>query len=398
MTIDSNVLPPPPQPGFIARLKAAGPYGVGIQVAVLLAILGFAAFIVSNVIGNVARLNINVGFAFLSRPAGFEIAQSLIDYPQNATYFRAFLVAFLNTTLMAVVSIIFATILGFFVSMARLWTNPLLSLLAQFYIEIVRNVPLLLQLFFWYFAVLGHLPAPRQSLHLGETVYLNNRGLFFPAPLAGEGFPVFAIAAVILIAAAIFLFVSAHRFRVRTGHASRGRWTAGFVCLLALMIASVVRDPVTWSIPVLKGFNLGGGMSVIPEFVALAVGMSVYGSAFVAELIRGGVETVGRGQTEAGQALGLSRWRIYSKIVVPQALRAIIPPLTGQYITLLKNSSLASAIGYPDLMLIFAGTALNQTGQPLEIMGITMASYLSLCLIVATLGNIINRRMQLVER
>ena len=197
---------------------------------------------------------------------------------------------------------------------------------------------------------------------------------------------------------AIVMFVLAQRFRVRTGQASRGRWTTGFVCLAALLVASAVLNPVTWDVPALKGFNLGGGMSVIPEFVALAVGMSVYGSAFVAELIRGGVETVGRGQTEAGQALGLSRWRIYRKIVIPQALRAIIPPLTGQYITLLKNSSLASAIGYPDLMLIFAGTALNQTGQPLEIMGMTMASYLFLCLLTAFVGNIVNRRMQLVER
>jgi general L-amino acid transport system permease protein len=398
MTVICSALPPPPQPGVLARLKASGPHSLAIQVIVLLALAGSIAFVVGNVVGNVARLNLNVGFAFLSRPAGFEIAQSLIDYPHNATYFRAFLAAFLNTALMAVVSIVFATVLGFLVSMARLGSNPLLSLLAQFYIETVRNVPLLLQLFFWYFAVLGHLPAPRQSLSAYGMFFLNNRGLFFPSPVAQASFPAFAAIASVLIGAAIIAFILARRFRIRTGLTSRIRWSVGLGCLAVPVVMFIASDPLGWSIPKLSGFNIGGGVSVIPEFVALAIGMSIYGSAFIAELIRGGVETVGRGQTEAGLSLGLSRWRVYSKIVIPQALRAIVPPLTGQYITLLKNTSLASAIGYPDLMLIFAGTALNQTGQPLEIMGITMASYLLLCLATATIGNIVNRRMQLVER
>ncbi|WP_324617431.1 amino acid ABC transporter permease [Microvirga alba] len=375
------------------------PRAVAVQTILLLALAGFVVFLATNLVGNIARLNLHVGFNFLARPAGFEIAQTPIAYPEGATYFRAFLVALINTILIAVVSILLSTVLGFIVALARLSTNPLLALLAQFYIETIRNVPLLLQLFFWYFAVLGPLPLPRQSLTAFGLVFLNKRGLSVPTPVAEPSFPVFITCTALFLTVAIVFFTSARRYRVKTGQTSRNRWVAGFVFLCAPGLMTIVAGtPVTWDVPRLNGFNLSGGTTIIPEFVAMAIGMSVYGSAFIAELIRGGFASVSHGQTEAGLALGLSRSKIYSKIVIPQALRTIVPPLAGQYITLLKNSSLASAIGYPDLMLIFAGTALNQTGQPLEVMAMTMASYLLLCLITAGIGNVINRRMQLVER
>lgn len=372
---------------------------MALQAALLLLIATFLAFLAANVAANVARLNLHVGFGFLSRASGFEIAQTPISYPENATYLRAFLVALINTVLLAAVSIVLGTVLGFAVALARLSTNPLLSILAQGYIEMVRNIPLLLQLFFWYFAVLAPLPAPRQSLDFFEIAFLNKRGLSLPAPVAAPSLPLFLVAGALGIAAAILLFRQACRHRVRAGRPAPVLWILGLLCLSAPgLVAATQGLPLAWNLPHLAGFNMSGGLAIIPEFVAMAVGMSVYGSAFIAELVRGGIGAVSRGQIEAGRALGLSHGRIYGKIVIPQALRFILPPLTGQYVSLLKNSSLASAIGYPDLMLIFAGTALNQTGQPLEIMAMTMASYLFLSLVISGIGNFLNRRLQLVER
>ena len=370
-----------------------------LQAALLVLIGVFAALVATNVTANVARLNLHVGFGFLFRTAGFEIAQTAIPYSENSTYLIAFLAALINTILLAVISIVCGTILGFAIALARLSTNPLLSSLAHGYIELVRNIPLLLQLFFWYFAVLATLPSPRQSLNFFNAAFLNNRGLSLPAPLAGPGLPLFLLTAAIGIGAAVFLFTRARRYRVASGRPAPGLMASALACLCApVLVTALTGAPVIWDIPHLAGFNIDGGVAVIPEFVAMAVGMSVYGSAFIAELVRGAIAAVNDGQAEAGRALGLSPWRINTKIVIPQALRFILPPLIGQYVSLLKNSSLASAIGYPDLMLIFAGTALNQTGQPLEIMAMTMASYLLLCLLISSIGNIVNRRLRLVER
>ncbi|MEP9373481.1 ABC transporter permease subunit [Mesorhizobium sp. KR1-2] len=369
-----------------------------MQVGLIAAVAIFVAFIVANLSANLERLNIAVGFGFLQRTAGFDIAQSLIPYPPSATYLRAFLAAFANTVLLAVVSISAATVLGLFIALARMSTNPLLSLVALGYIEAVRNIPLLLQLFFWYFSVLGPLPLPRQSFDLFGLVFLNKRGLSLPAPVAGPGFSVFLFVAAAALLAAWFLFRRARLNRIRSGRSSIALLATAIACIAVPLLHVLLGSPVSWEIPELRGLNLAGGVVVIPEFVAMAIGMTVYGSAFIAELIRGGVMTVGKGQTEAGMALGLSRARIYSKIIIPQVFRAIVPPLTGQYITLLKNSSLAAAIGYPDLMLIVAGTTLNQTGQPVEVMAIAMASYLLLNVLISLGGNVVNKRMQLVER
>jgi general L-amino acid transport system permease protein len=397
--MDTALLKPPPRPNLLARLKGCGPGALFVQAALLIVTAGFIVFLAMNLVANVERLNIAMGFAFLERPAGFEIAQTPIAYPEGASYFRAFLVALVNTILIAFVSIGLSTVLGLFIAIARLSSNPLLSSLSRGYVEGVRNIPLLLQLFFWYFAVLGSLPLPRQSMAFLDIAFLNKRGLSVPAPVAETSFPALALIAAVSVSAALFLFRRARRFRVRTGRTSRPLWIAGAACCSTPVAAALVLgNPVSWDIPRLTGFNVSGGLALIPEFVAMAVGMSVYGSAFVAEIIRGGMSTVGRGQTEAALALGLTRGRIYGKIIIPQALRAIVPPLSAQYISLVKTSSLASAIGYPDLMLIFAGTALNQTGQPLQIMAMTMGSYLLLCLVTAAIFNWVNRRIQLVER
>jgi len=380
-------------------MRLAEPRSLLIQIGLIAAIALFLAFIAGNLQANVARLNIDMGFAFLQRTAGFDIAQALIPYAPSSTYLRAFMVALTNTVLLAAISLTAGTVLGLFVALARLSANPLLSLVALGYIEAVRNIPLLLQLFFWYFSVLGTLPLPRQSLDLFGTVFLNKRGLSMPAPVAEPGFPAFLLFAAAALLAAWFLFRRARQYRIRTGNTAPALLAGATACAALLVLyALVFGSPISWEVPELRGFNLAGGIVVIPEFVAMAVGMTVYGSAFIAELIRGGVMTVGKGQTEAGMALGLRRGRIYSKIIIPQVFRAVVPPLTGQYITLLKNSSLAAAIGYPDLMLIVAGTTLNQTGQPLEVMTMVMASYLVLNILISLAGNLINRRMQLVER
>jgi len=367
-----------------------------LQFGLLLVLAIFAAFIVHNVIVNVARLSIHMGFGFLARPAGFEIAMHLVDYSAQSTYAAALLVGVLNTLLVAATSCVIATVLGFVIGLLRLSSNRLASFAALSYVEIVRNVPLLLQLFFWYFAVLGTLPPPRQSLSILGLAYLNRRGLYVAAPRPEAGAWSFAAVLALGIAAWILCGLIARRQRL-AGEPSRLRWLgpASFAAalLLALFIAGF---PFSLDIPQFSGFNFQGGSLVIPEFLAMIIGMSVFGAAFIAELVRGGVLAVPRGQTEAALALGLKRWPVYAHIVLPQAMRIILPPLVSQYILILKNSSLGAAIAYPELMLV-SDTVLNQTGQPIDIMAITMAIYLALCLGIAAAGNALNRRIQRVH-
>jgi general L-amino acid transport system permease protein len=389
----------PPRTSWLVQLRLNEPRAFSIQIGLLLALAAGAAFVLANLHANVERLNMRVGFEFLHRVAGFDIAQSLIPYSETSTYLQAFWVALLNTVLLGGLSIAVGTVLGLAVALMRLSKNPLLALVALVYVEAVRNIPLLLQLFFWYFTVLGPLPLPRQSLHLLDLAFLNKRGLSLPWPVAEPGLPAFLALATAGLVGAGMLVQFARKRRVATGQPSPILWMLAGACLVVPVAATAVTGrPVTWDIPRLAGFNIAGGMVVIPEFVAMAVGMTVYGSAFIAELIRGGVATVGKGQTEAGMALGLTRGRIYATIIIPQVFRAVLPPLMGQYISIFKNSSLAAAIGYPDLMLIFAGTALNQTGQPLEIMAMTMMSYLLINLAISSAGNLANRRVLSVER
>lgn len=370
-----------------------------IQLAVLIAIIAFFAWIARNVIANIARLNINTGFSFLTRPAGFEIAQKLIDIGESATYFDVFLVALLNTVVLTAIAIVFATVLGFVIGLARLSSNQLVSGVAAAYVEIVRNVPLLLQLFYWYFAVLRPLPNPRQSLNFFDIAFLNKRGLFIPYPVFQPGFALLAWTVLAMLAVGMVFAWLNRRHRQRTGTPLHSlRVIMPLLLLPPVAVAWLTGFPLAWDVPALAGFNFAGGMTMIPEFVAMAIALSLYGAAYIAEIVRSGIRAVPAGQIDAARAVGLKRGAINRFIVIPQALRVMLPPLGTQYIVLLKNSSLAAAIAYPDLMLVFAGTVLNQTGQPLEVMLVTMASYALIGLAIGAAINLANRRVQLVER
>jgi general L-amino acid transport system permease protein len=388
-----------PPPRSAAAWTPARLRGLALQAVVAALILAFFAYLAHNTATNLARLGVNTGFQFLDRPAGFAITQHLVAYSEASTYGRAFLVALLNTVLVSALGVVLATIIGFAVGLARLSGNWLVARLSAIYVETVRNVPLLLQIFFWYFAVLRPLPGPRQSLALGDSIFLNNRGLYLPAPIVGPDFSVVALALIAAVGAFIALAVWSRRLRHRTGTTPRAVVLA-MACVIgaAALVMASAGSPVTWERPVLAGFNFRGGIAVIPEFVAMLLALSIYSAAFIAEIVRAGVLAVPKGQLDAARAQGLRQWQIDRFVVVPQALRVIIPPLTSQYLNLTKNSSLAAAIAYPDLMHVFAGTSLNQTGQAFEVMAITMAVYLGFSLVISALMNWYNRASALVER
>jgi len=368
------------------------------QVLILTLVIGFGAYLVNNTLDNLARQGIASGFSFLNTTAGFSIGMSLIEYAETSTYGRAFLVGLLNTLLVAVIGVFFATILGFVIGIAKLSNNWLISKLATVYIEVLRNIPLLLQLFFWYFAVLRTLPSPRQSVSIFETFFLNNRGLHSPAPVLEPGFGFITAATVVAIVAIALLARWARRRQESTGQPFPTFFSAlGLLIGVPLLAAIVTGFPIHWTVPALKGFNFEGGVTMLPEFVALVAALSSYTAAFIAEIVRGGILAVSHGQTEAAYALGLKPGPTLRLVVIPQALRVIIPPLTSQYLNLTKNSSLAAAIAYPDIVLVFAGTVLMQTGQAVEIIAITMAVYLTISLVISGFMNWYNKAMALVE-
>ncbi|MGE5780279.1 MAG: amino acid ABC transporter permease [Hyphomicrobiales bacterium] len=352
-----------------------------------------------NAKANLDALKIASGFGFLDNTAGFAVNQSLIPYNESDTYGRVFLVGLLNTLLVAGIGIVLATILGFFIGIARLSPNWLLARLAGGYVELIRNLPLLFQLLFWYLAVLGTLPGPRQSISLFGEIFLNNRGIIVPAPVAGKGagavVAVFAVSVIAIVALKLW----ARRLQIRTGRQVPLLWT----CLALLVVPSLLAliatgFPIGFERPELRGFNFVGGIRLLPEFVALVVALTTYTAAFIAEVVRAGLLAVPRGQSEAASALGLRRGLTLRLIIVPQALRVIVPPLTNQYLNLTKNSSLAVAIGYPDLFAVFAGTTLHQTGQAIEIIAITMTVYLAISLITSALMNWYNAHIRIAER
>lgn len=353
--------------------------------------------LVSNTMANLARLGVASGFGFLERPSGFDIGQTLIDYSAASTFGRAFLVGFLNTIVVAVVGIVLATIIGFTMGIARLSHNWLVSTLATIYVEVVRNIPLLLQLLLVYVVIVHALPQPRESATLLDALLLNTSGLFVPKPVPQDGFGVFAIVTLLALAAIPILLRWAAKVRERTGQSVRTLpWVLGLLALIVL-VYFVMGRPLLWDLPVMGKFRPSGGMQINPEFVALVLGLSIYTGAFITEIVRSGILSVSKGQWEAAGSLGLSRGQTLRFIVVPQALRVIIPPQTNQYLNLTKNSSLAVAIGYPDFFAI-AGTINNQTGQAVEVVAITMGVYLLLSLVTSYFMNWYNARMALVER
>lgn len=369
------------------------------QVLAIAALVFFFYSIVNNALSNLESRGIATGLAFLDQEAGFGIGLSLVEYDETHTYGRTFVVGLLNTALVSVLGILFATLLGFTVGIARLSSNWLVSRCAAVYIETFRNIPLLLQIFFWYFAVLQALPSPRQSLSLGESVFLNVRGLFFPGPIFEEGSNLIGMAVVVAIVFIMSLSRWAKNKQTLTGQQTPVlRYSVLLLVGLPTLAYFISGMPVSIEYPELKGFNFRGGISIIPELAALVVALSVYTASFIAEIVRSGINAVSHGQTEAAMALGLPKNKTLKLVVIPQAMRIIIPPLTSQYLNLTKNSSLAMAIGYPDLVSVFAGTTLNQTGQAIEIITMTMAVYLTLSLLTSFLMNIYNSKVALVER
>jgi general L-amino acid transport system permease protein len=388
---------PPSQ--FTFRLRRAlggraGWSGVVYQLLFVAALIWLGYEIVANAKANLAAQRITSGFGFLQNNAGFDVSQTLIPFSGSDSYIRVFFVGLLNTLVVAVVGIFFATIIGFAVALGRLSPNWLLSRIAGGYVELIRNLPPLFQILFWYKAVLSALPNPRQSYSIFDFAFLSNRGLVIPKAIAAPGLDPFLIALAIAVVAAFVLQRYARKELFDKGRKlTIWPYVLGAIIGLPLLAMLIFGKPFTLEFPVLRGFNFAGGSRLIPEFVALTLALSTYTAAFIAEIVRAGIMSVHKGQMEAGSSLGLSRGQTLRLIVVPQAMRVILPPLTNQYLNLTKNSSLAVAIGYPDLVSVFAGTTLSQTGQAIEIISITMGVYLLISLVTSALMSLYGWRL-----
>ena len=376
-----------------------------VQGLLLLAVAGVAWLLWRNTAANMAAHGMSLSFAFLDNPAGFAVSQHLLPYQESDSYARVFVVGLLNTLLVSALAIVAATIIGTVVGVLRVSRNWLMRQLAAVYVELFRNVPLLLQLFFWYFAVLAVLPAPRASTlrwgceEAGCLAALSNRGLALAAPLWQAALQ-WAVAAFVSGVIAAFLLRAWNRRRQRrSGQVLRLWWAYGLlVVVLPLAVFFTLVEPAQVSRPLLQGFNFRGGVTLLPELLALWLALSLYSASYVAEYVRSGIASVPRGQYEAAESLGLPPARVMRLVVLPQALRVLVPPLTSQFANVVKNSSLATAIAYPDLVSVFTGTALNQTGRAVEIIVMTMAVYLVISLVISLLMNGYNRRVRLVER
>ncbi|CCG09785.1 amino acid ABC transporter permease [Pararhodospirillum photometricum] len=396
--------PPADGPAFVAQGKPS-PWRdpkVRSLVVQLLTAAGLAWFfwtLFDNTLTNMAQRGIATGFGFLERTSGFAILMSLVPYDDTMSYGRTFMVGLLNTLLVSALGIVVSTVIGFIVGISRLSRNWLISRLALAYVEVLRNIPLLLQVFFWYFAVLRSLPGPRDSHALGDSLFLNNRGLYIPRPVAEDGLGLVFLALGVAVVAALALGRWAYRRQRLTGQPFPTLLTGGSLIVgLPLLTFWAAGTPLSVETPALQGFNFQGGVRLIPELVALTAALSLYTAAFIAEVVRGGILAISHGQTEAASALGLRPSLTLRLVILPQAMRVIIPPLTSQYLNLIKNSSLATAIGYPDLVAVFMGTTLNQTGQAVEIVAMTMAVYLVLSLVISVLMNWYNSAVALKER
>lgn len=393
----SSLRSPPAQAGswlYNTKVRA-----VLYQILTLVIVVGGIWYLVSNTITNMSQRGMSAGFEFLGVSAGFNISFTLIPYREGDTYLRVFQVGLANTLLVAVIGIVLATIMGLFMGLARLSNNWVIRNLARWYIEILRNTPLLLQIIAWYFGVFTLLPNPRMSLVWSDLFFLNNRGFYFPEPQPETGFGLFLLVLFGAIAGAIAYGIWARRLRERTGKILPVLWPAlGIILGLPLLAFLLLGSPLAWNKPVLQGFNFRGGVNVPPAFCALIIALSVYTSCFIAEIVRAGIESVSHGQTEAARALGVKPSRTMASIILPQALRVIIPPLISQYLNLTKNSSLAIAIGFPDLVSVWMNTSLNQSGRAIPIVAMTMGFYCAVSLFVSLVMNQYNRRVLLKER
>lgn len=388
--------------GFLRALWASSK-GRGIIYQVLLStgLVFLILLLVANAFYNMEQRGLKAGFGFLDRSAGFGIVQSLISYDETSSYGRAFVVGLLNTVLIASIGIVLATFLGFMIGIMRLSPNWLVSKLANIYIETFRNIPLLLQILFWYVAVLKPLPAPLDLFKKGESFFLsfNNRGLVFatPVPQASFSLVLWSLFFAVVVSIGWVLYT---RWRQKT---KGSQLPVGLPCFslilgLPLAIFFLLGSPLDFTSPVMGRFTYDGGTTVVIEFFALLWALVIYTAAFIAEIVRAGIQGIPYGQSEAAYSLGLKRGQTLKLVTIPQALRIIIPPLTSQYLNLTKNSSLAAAIAYPDLVSVFAGTALNQTGRAIEIMFLTLSVYLSLSLLTSLVMNVYQSHTRLIDR
>jgi len=355
---------------------------------------------ISNAAHNLQKAGIASGFGFLNTEAGFGLNFSpFIAYSETSTFLDVYWVGLQNTLILAIIGVFFATLLGFIIGIARLSNNWVINRMAYVYVEVMRNIPLLLQIFIWYKGVLATLPGKRNSIDAGFMGQLNAAGLFAPKPVFAEGAMLMVWALLAAIVITWFINRWAKKRQVETGERFPVFWTAlGLIIALPLIAYFIAGQPVSSEYPVKGNFGPKGGMQIIPEFIALLIALSTYTAAFIAEIVRAGILAVNKGQTEASYALGLRPGQTLRLNIIPQAMRVIIPPLTSQYLNLTKNSSLAVAIAYPDLTAIFAGTALNQTGQAVEILLMTMLTYLAISLVTSLFMNWYNAKMSLVER
>ena len=373
------------------------------QVATFLLIFGLFYTIIGNLFDNIEARGIHTGFSFLKNRAGFDIlpflGNYLQDYTPESSNLTVFYVGLINTLIVAFVGIIVTTFLGLFIGIARLSNNYLVAKLAGGYIELFRNIPVLLQIFFWYNIFINIFPHPKKSFSFFDVAFLNQRGLYLPKPILESGFSLVIIAFVVGIILTVFMKRYFNKKHDETGVYTK---TLGYSTLLIFGLPAVffllLGSPLSFDLAVLGKFNLKGGMQIVPEFIALTFALSVYTATYIAEAIRSGIEAVDKGQKEAAAAIGLTQTQSLKLIVLPQALRVAIPPTINQYLNLTKNSSLATAIGYPELMSAFGGTVLNQVGQAVEILGMAMLVYLFISLCISFLLNVVNKRMAIPER
>jgi general L-amino acid transport system permease protein len=368
------------------------------QVVVAIAVIWTVNYLITNTAANLEARGMSAGFGFLESTAGFSIAWSIIDYQAGDTYLHVYLVGIANTLLVSFFAVIACTLLGFVVGVMRLSKNFLVAQLASAYVEFMRNVPLLLQILFW-FTLSAALPRPRDSLGWGDMFFLNNRGLYMPAPIPQEGFMTVVIAAVLGIVIAYAIAVWAKKRQMATGERFPAFWTGlGIVLGLPIVTFLAMGSPLTFEYPELKGFNYRGGADVPRAFCALLFALVLYHTVFMAEAVRAGILSVSHGQTEASYALGLKPSWTLRLVVIPQAMRAVVPPMISNWMNVVKNSSLAIAIGYPDLVAVFMQTSLNQSGHAIEIVAMVMLFYMTVSLTISAALNYYNKLVQIKER
>ena len=386
------------RPASVAWWRDERKRGIFWQIVVVAILCAAVWYIIQNMIDNLRTLGVTLGLDFLNAPAGFAISFSLIPTDLNSSIGRLIVAGMLNTLLASAICIVFATIIGLIVGICRLSKNYLISRLATAYVEALRNVPLLVQLLLWYVAILQLFPNVRQAVNVLDLMFLSNRGVNMPRPIAEDGFGIVLIALVIGTAVAFGISRWARRRQMATGQQfPSGRVGLALIVGLPLIASLALGNPISWTVPELKGFNFQGGMVLQPELTAVIIGISAYTASFIAEIVRGGILAVSHGQTEAAYALGFRPGTTLRLVIIPQSLRIIVPPMTSQYLNVVKNTTLVSAIAYPDLYSII-GTSLNQTGRPVENIAIMMAFFLTISILISLFMNWYNKRIALVER